>query len=87
MLDFFENGVTSLNEKKFQDVTRAEKPKTEVVCACGFVMPPSAQSCPVCGRERSRRGNDIEEVAGEMVSIDALSKASVDGRDRNKNFG
>ena len=68
-LDFFANGVSSLDDHKFQNVTRQEKPKRESTCpSCNIVMPPASPVCPMCGFERKRR-NDIETVPGTLVSV------------------
>ncbi len=72
--DFFENGVDSLNSDKFLNVTRRkDKPKDATCSGCGFLVPPGADVCPTCGRERKRK-SEVVTVPGQMVSIEAISR-------------
>ena len=72
--DFFENGVKSLDDRRFRDVVRAEyKPKDATCKGCGVMVPPGATICPGCGRERKRR-LEIETVAGKVIEIGAMSR-------------
>lgn len=75
MIDFFENGVDSLNEEGRDNKVRDEKVKErrDIVCSCGFVLAAHMDRCPSCGKERVRK-NRVEIVAGEMVEIGAKAE-------------
>lgn len=68
----FANGVQSFDDGALDAKIRpepTEKVKSQIKCAaCGFVMPPMADTCPACGMQRLRRSM-VENVAGEMVLI------------------
>ena len=65
--DFWANGVEQLDEgKKKQTTKTAQVDRPDVVCQCGYVLPPGAPSCPLCGRDRPRRRAHTEVVAGRV---------------------
>lgn len=76
-MDVFENGMDRLDEGEHDAKVRKEptaKDKSEIACACGYVLAPHMQKCPACGREIKRR-NLIETIPGEMVEVNgAISK-------------
>jgi superfamily II DNA or RNA helicase len=69
-LDKLDDG--SLDAKARPDPT--EKEKKELVCSCGFVLPPSCKACPACGKERERRSM-VENVAGVMEAVSDVEAA------------
>ena len=80
MMDFMENGVSELDNRKFLKVTRKERKKSEITCAgCGILLAPAARTCPACGLER-KRPSDIEAVPGQMITIEAISSGKRDWR-------
>ena len=81
--DFFEHGVSGLDDRRFRDVTRAErKPKDRSCAGCGFLMPPRATVCPSCGHVRKKR-SEIDAVPGTMVEFDIGSQRARAGRSKN----
>ena len=71
----FEDGVDRLDKSRFLAARRqTEKVPKEIKCwGCGYLLPPGARVCPVCGTER-RRKMEIENVPGQMIEIDPVSK-------------
>ena len=68
--DFFENGVTQLDDSRWTQVRRpARKPPDTTCRGCGYLYPPGADTCLVCGRVRKRK-NEITTVPGTVVEID-----------------
>ena len=54
--DFFAEGCNELDEGKRRSVTRREgQERPDVLCSCGYVLPPGTKVCLSCGRERKRR--------------------------------
>jgi superfamily II DNA or RNA helicase len=70
--DVFENGVSELNDGKYDGKVRkekTEKEKKDSSChACGFVH--TLPICPACGAARPRRPHQVEERAGVLKSVD-----------------
>ena len=67
--DFWENGVTHLSHEKHRDAVRREpKHREEIVCSCGFVLPPKASVCPACGKERVLRSG-VEYRKGKLREV------------------
>lgn len=75
----FEYGVESLDDGLDSKV-RPEpsvKEKAQLKCAaCGFVLPPRAETCPACGMQRTRRSM-VENIAGEMILINGSKLPAV----------
>lgn len=71
MVDFFANGCGELDdgqrERKIQE--KESKEAVELKCSCGFILKPSMQSCPSCGKERIRKSS-TEQVPGELFEVD-----------------
>lgn len=70
---FFENGIHTLKECDLDSKVRKEpeegKGKNE--CRyCGFMMMPSDQTCPACGKERPKRRDVHEPKAGVLIEIE-----------------
>lgn len=75
--DLFANGVSELDDGVRDSKPREEptqKEKDRFACSCGYLMPPCADHCPACGKER-RRFSLVESVDGEMI---ALTKAKAE---------
>jgi len=72
MQEFFAHGVQELSVEGRDNTPRRERVKetTDIVCACGFVLDPSLDVCPSCGKERMRK-NRIENLPGVMVAMEA----------------
>lgn len=70
MEEFFEHGVSKLSDEGLDNTVREEKAreKKELVCSCGYVMKPSMDSCPACGKERLRM-NKVVIRPGQLVSL------------------
>ncbi|CAM2155492.1 Type III restriction enzyme, res subunit [Paraburkholderia tropica] len=71
----FANGLDALDSGDLDKKARAEpseKEKKELVCSCGFVLPPACRSCPACGAERERRSL-VENVAGVMEAVGGVT--------------
>ncbi|HXY21609.1 MAG TPA: helicase-related protein [Burkholderiaceae bacterium] len=70
--ELFEYGVQSLSDADLDSRARREpdeKTISELKClGCGFVMSPSAEMCPACGRVRKRRSL-FEAAPGQMILI------------------
>jgi DNA repair protein RadD len=68
----WQDGVDSLDDGALDAKARKEpdeKTVGKIKCAaCGFVLPPNAERCPSCGKERTRRSL-IEAVPGQMVEV------------------
>lgn len=81
MVEFFANGVQSLDEGERHNQVRkeeGERDPTEMRCSwCGYVMSPKVSHCPACGKERVRR-NKVASVAGEMVAVEREAKSHTD---------
>lgn len=71
MDEFFANGVYELDDGERDSKVREEgvKEKTDIVCACGYVLKPSMDTCPACGAQRKRK-NTIETKPGVMVEVE-----------------
>ena len=85
--DFYQHGVSSLDDGKWREVKRAdERPKDANCKKCGEFLPPGADLCPVCGHERKRR-NMVETVPGRMVSLDmGNGRAALEGVDERDSW-
>ncbi|WP_250533501.1 DEAD/DEAH box helicase family protein [Caballeronia sp. AZ10_KS36] len=73
----FAEGLNRLDDGALDAKVRAEpteKEKKEIVCSCGFVLPPACTACPACGKERERRSM-VENVAGVMEVVGEVSAA------------
>lgn len=73
----FAEGLDKLDDGSLDTKTRpepTEKDKKEMVCSCGFVLPPAARACPACGKERERKSM-VENVAGVMEAVDEVDAA------------
>ncbi len=70
MEDLFQNGVSRLDNGEREKTVRkeGEKQVSDIVCSCGYVMKPSMDRCPACGKVRQRKSRVIE-VPGEMVEV------------------
>ena len=70
IMHFWSQGVDHLDygEKKDSKTRSEGSDRLDVVCACGFVIPPGVQSCPSCGRP-FRRKSAVETVPGRMEQI------------------
>ncbi len=71
MTTVFRDGVQSLQQESLDAKPRAEPSEKTIAdfkCLCGFVMPPRADRCPACGKERIRRSM-VETVAGTMILV------------------
>lgn len=67
----FANGVHGLSDAELDAKTRKEPEiqDSDHKCkGCGFVLPPGAEVCPACGKERKRRVN-VQTGSGTMVLI------------------
>ena len=72
--EIFENGLTELDDGKLLDKAPRKEPTKEEVneikCGgCGYVMPKSADFCPMCGKERARRKSMVEVESGQLVEV------------------
>lgn len=70
LAEFFANGVSDLDNEDRDKKPREEgaKEKADIVCSCGYVLQPTMDMCPACGKQRARK-NKVENVPGEMVEI------------------
>ena len=74
--EIWENGVDHLPEPAAKKQTRKEgQQREDVVCKCGFVIPPGAANCPYCGSERKGKRPYAETVEGRMEAVDRPTKA------------
>ena len=82
ILDFFEHGVTSLDETKHRESERQELPdRKQIVCAgCGFVMTSQMTMCPSCGKEKPIKVSGVSTRPGRMEEI-THSKAGFDWKE------
>lgn len=66
--EFFANGATELIDgRESPQKEPTAKERKELVCSCGYVLPPKSDRCPGCGKERKRK--QLESAPGEMVAI------------------
>ena len=77
--EVWENGVSEFTEAKKKAKTRKEgEERSQVVCKCGYIVPPGMSMCPSCGTERPRpRGNTrtVEgRISGELTEHGKSSK-------------
>lgn len=66
----FESGLNNLDMDKLDSTPRKEPEeaeKTLVVCSCGYVLKPSDDRCPQCGKERRRKV--VELLPGEVGEV------------------
>jgi DNA repair protein RadD len=73
----FEHGLETLDDGALDSKARAEpseQEKKELVCSCGFVLPPACKACPACGKERERRSL-VENIAGFMEAVGGVQTA------------
>ncbi len=64
--EFWANGVDSLDDgKKATQTRREDKERNEVLCRCGFVVPPGVSHCDRCGWVRKQRSS-VEVVPGRI---------------------
>lgn len=72
--DIFENGMAALDDGEHDAKVRKEpeeKDKSEIACACGYILAPHHKACPSCGREIKRRSL-VETLPGQMVEVNGL---------------
>lgn len=77
--EIFENGMSALDDGEHDAKVRKEpeeKDKTEIACACGYILAPHMQKCPSCGREMKRRSL-VETMPGQMVEVNGLKAAKL----------
>lgn len=70
--DVFANGMQELDDGAHDAVVHkepTEKEKDAIRCACGYILQPTDDVCPACGKVRRRR-NLVEIAPGGMVEID-----------------
>ena len=76
---FWAEGCSSLSEKNAEAMNRPGKPAADRVCGCGYVLPPRAEACPVCGaavhKPPPRR---VRETGGTLTEL-TTGRARVDG--------
>ena len=73
----FEHGVGRLDDSRFTNAKRQDKPPRDLACkGCGHLMSPGQKVCPICGKEKKRR-NMITTEPGTVVEV-----AAVDGSGR-----
>jgi superfamily II DNA or RNA helicase len=77
----FEEGIHELDNGAIEEACAKKntddiEKKSSKCRHCGFVMPPGAQRCPACGKERVRSA-DVEMVAGDLVEVGANKKEDV----------
>ena len=75
-MEYFAEGVTALDDRKYTKAKRNEKTdKTKVLCReCGIVLPPKVENCPSCGAARRRGRSEIENVPGTLISVSGTGK-------------
>ena len=73
LADFFENGISALDDSRFRKVTRKARPRKEIVCSCGTALLANVRICPTCGKERKRR-TEVESVPGRPITIEPVRK-------------
>lgn len=71
MLELFANGVQQLDDGARANTVRQEgvKEASDIVCSCGFVLRPSWERCPSCGKERVRKSR-VVNLPGQMVEVE-----------------
>lgn len=73
--EFFENGISKLEDGDLDSKVRAEpkdgKGKNECF-VCGFQMMPKDETCPSCGKPRPKRKSDNMPVPGELIDVDTI---------------
>ena len=69
------HGVSDLDHGNRPVTRREKKERVDVKCTCGFVVPPGAMACLMCGRARHRRA-DVEVVPGYMQEVDLTAAGS-----------
>jgi superfamily II DNA or RNA helicase len=70
--DVFANGMHELDDGEHDAKVHrepTEKEKAEIRCACGYILRPTDDVCPACGKKRHRR-NLVEVAPGELVEIE-----------------
>ena len=72
--DFFEHGCDSLNDERYRPKAKPpKKERVDISClGCGYALPPSAQVCPSCGRERPKRKCLVEVAPGKLVEAQGI---------------
>jgi DNA repair protein RadD len=76
---YFARGVEALDLDKLRDKAPKEKDdaeRAEILCSCGMVMPPRAERCPSCGKERVRR-NTVRTMSGVMQELGTTGSSGV----------
>lgn len=67
ILDVWAHGVAELDMGGREKKQRREgKQRREVACACGFILPPGARTCPACGLERHVK-SAVETRPGQII--------------------
>ncbi|MHB1937629.1 MAG: DEAD/DEAH box helicase [Acidobacteriaceae bacterium] len=70
--EVFAHGMQELDDGAHDAVVHkepTEKEKDAIRCACGYILQPTDDVCPACGKVRRRR-NLVEIAPGGMVEID-----------------
>lgn len=73
--EIFANGVSSLDDGAREERHKEpqEKEIKEHFCECGYLLSAEMETCPACGKQRSRRAM-VENVPGELVAIDGKAR-------------
>lgn len=69
--EIFQHGMSELDDGKLEAKVRkepTEKERQEIKCSCGYLMLPSDDACPGCGKVRHRHSM-VEQLPGEMVEL------------------
>ena len=80
-MEFFANGISELDDGKHDAKVHrepTEKERSEIRCACGYILRPDQDVCPACGKVRRRR-NLVEVAPGELVEIDGNKRNKAEG--------
>ena len=75
VLEFWANGVSSLDAGEVKKVRREAEERKDVVCkGCGLVLPPRVTECPACGMVRKRKARP--EVVGDYYMEELVRPGS-----------
>ena len=78
--DVFANGMHELDDGEHDAKVHrepTEKEKAEIRCSCGYILRPTDDVCPACGKKRHRR-NLVEVAPGSLVEIDGNKRNRTD---------
>ncbi len=65
--EFWANGVDKLDDGKREKGPKAAQiDRPDLICSCGYVLPPGAPTCPSCGKPRPRRRSTTEIIPGRL---------------------